>query len=66
MIVNLYIEINRDNVHSKSEFECFEDLKDYLWEKGMKFYDATDFDSCTSGPCALDNLFDIEAAVEGK
>lgn len=64
MIVNLYIEINRDGV--KSEFERLVELEKYLGQQGFGVYNATDFDSCTSGPCALNNLFDIEAAVEGK
>lgn len=64
MIVNLYIEINRKD--QKSEFERFAELEKYLSQQGFGVYNATDFDSCTSGPCAINNLFDIEAAIEGK
>lgn len=64
MIINLYIEINRDGV--KSEFERFVELEKHLQEQGFGVYNATDCDSCISGPNALTTLFDIEAAIEGK
>ena len=56
-IVNFYIQVPQGK-----EVE----LALYLHLNGFAFYDATDFDSCTSGFNKLDTLDEIEAAVEGK
>lgn len=64
MIINLYIDIKRKE--PRSEFHRLAELSKWLKENDFPFYDATNFDSCTSGPCAINNLFDIEAAIEGK
>lgn len=64
MIVNLYIEINREV--AISEFERLSKLEKLLITNGFAFYNATDFDSCCSGPNKCESLEEIECAVEGK
>lgn len=63
MIINLYIEIKRKNL--MSEFERFVELERYLKDNALAFYNATDFDSCTSGSCSLNTLEEIQEAIEG-
>ncbi len=56
-LVNYYIQIPSGR---KGELDL------HLRLSGFPFYDATEFDSCTSGPCALETLDEIECAMEGK
>lgn len=49
-IVNLYIELIPNDLASRGRLWAL------LKEHGFSFLDATDYDSYTSGPCALDSL----------
>lgn len=64
MIVNFYIECEPDL--GENEFARLVKLEKLLRSNGFAFYNATDFDSCTSGPNSLKTLEDIEIQVEGK
>jgi hypothetical protein len=63
MIVNFYIEMKREI--TKSEHLKLVELERLLRANGFEFYNATDFDSCTSGACSLDTLEKIQEAIEG-
>lgn len=53
-LTNFYIEIPPEALR------MFNDYKALLKEKGVKFFDATKYDSYTSGPNALDSIEEIE------
>lgn len=64
MIVNLYIDVQRKEL--RSEFHRLAELSKWLKENDFPFYDATDFDSCTSGLNDLKTLEEIKNAIEGE
>lgn len=64
MIINLYIEVSREN--QISEHVRLVALENMLRENGFAFYNATDFDPCTSGCNPLTTLENIELQIEGS
>ena len=59
MILNFYIDTGSDN----SVVAAVRALK-VLVNEGFTCYDATDFDSLTSGPCKVTSLSEVKHEIE--
>lgn len=62
MIVNYYIQLPN---YKNKETELFA-LQAFLLSRGYQVFDATRYDSLTSGHCKVDTLEQIENELSGR